>query len=707
MFEAPGYAQTVVAGRGDAAPGFNSAGNFDFGKFWSVLWQGKWIILLSTLVALALAVAFVKLVPHRYTATTQILVDPMDLRGAQVDISPTIPQSDAAVLQVESQARVIGSDNVLRHVVAAEGLDHDPEFAAGPMAQEHPSVAALETLKRRLTVRRPERTYVVEVSVTSDDPAKAARLANAIAQAYLAEQTQVRADAARQVSQALSSRLKELQDRVRQAEDKVEAYKASHNIIGVNGELVGEQTLSELNTQLNAARGRTAEAKARLDQIESFQQSKGMTGAFPEAVQSATVTMLRSQYNEIMRREAEQRSTLGDRHPAVIEIEAQAEKLHRSIEEEVNRIAISARAEYQRAKDDQAQMSAHVDAYKNNTLSTNESLVGLRELERDVQAYRTVYESFLVRSRETQQQEQVDTKNIRIISRADMPLTRSWPPSGVLVALAAMMLGAACGTGIVIMRALHEPGIARRENIEPRPNRFGAAVKKLWRAQTAVPTIPVIAELPPVDVSYSLAAVENPNSRFAREIRKISDALRENHTKRANPSVLVVASCDEDDTTTVALSLAAATAATQRVLLIDADLQRRTSSALDSDPAEGGLVDVATGRYELSDLIVHDRDTNINLLPFVAPDSRRDRNIRDTDVKQAFDKTRRFDMVIVAAVDFNGDPSTRFFASLVDHILLVARPIEKDRRAAEQFMSRLGPDALKVRGVVLTGVEAA
>jgi Mrp family chromosome partitioning ATPase len=217
----------------------------------------------------------------------------------------------------------------------------------------------------------------------------------------------------------------------------------------------------------------------------------------------------------------------------------------------------------------------------------------------------------------------------------------------------------------------------------------------------------VIAELPPVDVSYSLAAVENPNSRFAREIRKISDTLRENHGKRTNPSVLVVASCDEDDTTTVALSLAAATAATQRVLLIDADLQRRTLSALDRDAGEGGLVDVATGRYELSDLIVHDRDTNINLLPFVAPDSRRGRGISDADVKQAFDKTKRFDMVIVAAVDFNGDPSTRFFAGLVDHIILVARPIEEDQRAAEEFMSRLGPDALKVRGAVLTGVEAA
>jgi Mrp family chromosome partitioning ATPase len=95
------------------------------------------------------------------------------------------------------------------------------------------------------------------------------------------------------------------------------------------------------------------------------------------------------------------------------------------------------------------------------------------------------------------------------------------------------------------------------------------------------------------------------------------------------------------------------------------------------------------------------------MVPFVAPNSRRDRPISDADVRQAFDKTRRFDMVIVAAVDLSHNPSTLFFAGLVDHIVLVVRPDDEDRRAVEQFISRLGPDAMKVRGAVLTGVDAA
>ena len=211
-----------------------------------------------------------------------------------------------------------------------------------------------------------------------------------------------------------------------------------------------------MNAQLSAARARTSEAKARLDQVESVLHSKTPIGAFPEAVQSQTITMLRSQYAEIMRRDAEQKSSLGERHPAVIEIEAQGARLQKLIEDEVNRIAQSDRAEYERAKADEDMLSRQVDALKNTAVSTNELLVGLRELERDVQASRAVYELFLVRSRETGEQELVDTKNIRIISKADRPLHRSSPPPSLVIGLAAMLLGFASGVGIVIMQGATE-----------------------------------------------------------------------------------------------------------------------------------------------------------------------------------------------------------------------------------------------------------
>ena len=112
--------------------------------------------------------------------------------------------------------------------------------------------------------------------------------------------------------------------------------------------------------------------------------------------------------------------------------------------------------------------------------------------------------------------------------------------------------------------------------------------------------------------------------------------------------------------------------------------------ALDAEESDAGLVDVAVGRRGLTDAITVDRDTNINLVAFVAPGSRRDRRIYDADIKRAFELTRRYDLVIVAAMD-RADPSLPFFAGLVDHIVLVAGADGFDQTRAEQFIARARP----------------
>ncbi|HMK70306.1 MAG TPA: exopolysaccharide transport family protein [Xanthobacteraceae bacterium] len=721
MFEAPRQIQPVVAGSGEVAIAPAAVVGIDVRHISSVIWRGKTTILRTMAASLLMAMLVVLVVPAQYTAVTQILIDPTDLHAVGNDPNPSNQGNETAVLQVESQVRVLASDSVLRRVIAAEALDRDPEFVAGPgvlrraMAafglggarHTDPALNALDALKQMLKVRRAERTYVVDISVTNQDPAKAARAANAVAQAYLAEQTTVRSDAARQISQSLSARLDELKDRVRAAEDRVETFKARNNIVGASGQLVNEQQLSELNNQLGAARARTAAAKARLDQVERLQLSKDETGAFPEAVQSQTVMALRSQYAEVMRREAEQMTSLGQRHPAVIEIQAEATRLRKMIDDEVHRIALAARSEYESARANEAALAANLETLKHNAVTTNEAMVTLRELERDVQASRAVYESFLVRARETGEQEQLDTKNIRVISRAEVPRRRSFPPSNTLLALGALIFGVGAGTGIVLLRDAQGNGSPRAGAAGAVRREWARAARKLWPAVPASSSLPILAVLPNVDTSFGLNEAEDPNSLFAVEIRKVLDAVLTNHKARGNPTILVAASDDEDDTAAVALTFAAVAAATQRVLLIDADLQRRTLSAIDADQTQAGLIDVATGRRQLSEVITRDQETNLNLASFVSPNSRRDRPISEADVRQAFDRTKRFDMVIVAAVDLTGDPSVRFFAGLVDHILLVARTDPQSKTAVEQFIDRLGADAHKIRGEVLISAQAA
>jgi polysaccharide biosynthesis transport protein len=436
---------------------------------WSLLWRAKLIIAYCIAAALVAACLFIILVPHQFTAFAELLIEPSDLRAAAKDLTSTAQMSDEAMLRIESQVQVLTSDSVLRRVVAAERLDQDPEFVGQSRLRElidsvfsvfsksgdkHPDTTqvALAGLRRKLQVKRTDRTFTVVVRVTSLDPEKAARIANSVTKAYLDYQTEVRSLAARQVSESLSSRLSQLENRVREAEDRVEAFKARNNIVGASGQLVNEQQLSELNKTLAIASYRTAEAKARFEQIQRFRQEKVDVGALPEAVRSATISALRAQYAETVRREAEQMAALGPRHPSVVESKAQVKRLQQMINEEISRVAVAVRSEYESELAKEEALHRRLNSLKQTAISTNEAMIKLRELERKVQANRAVYESFLVRARETAEQERLDTKNIQVISAAAPPLGRSWPPSTSVTLLGAIFAGVAAGAGIFSAR---------------------------------------------------------------------------------------------------------------------------------------------------------------------------------------------------------------------------------------------------------------
>ena len=77
MFEVPRPIQPAMAGNANvAAIDIPSDSALDLKRILSILWRGKTIILGTIAASLLIAALFVLLAPHRYTATTQILIDP-------------------------------------------------------------------------------------------------------------------------------------------------------------------------------------------------------------------------------------------------------------------------------------------------------------------------------------------------------------------------------------------------------------------------------------------------------------------------------------------------------------------------------------------------------------------------------------------------------------------------------------------------------
>lgn len=467
---APGESDRAAAAPPGAAAGPVAAARPPLSSladpFWVIgaLWRRKGLVLLCGLLGALLAAAASLLIAPKYVSTAQLFIDPRDLRVLQNEVSPNAVNSDptSVTAYLESQARVIASDSIKSRVVERENLDKDPEFGGeaapgllsrlfdlGGASRRDGMLYALAELDKRVAVRRGERTFVIDIAVTSREADKAARIANALASAYLDDQAAVRDAAARRATDSLTGRLEELRTRLRLAEDKAEKFKEANNLVVAGGKSMSEEQLSLNNAQLVAVRTRVTEAKAKYDEIARTRASAIEAGSIPEAVASNTMTALRAQLGAALSKEADLTASLGARHPALAAAQAQVRDARRQISDELARIARAAKSEYDRALAAERQLAGRVDELKTGQFAAGRAAVELRELEREVESSRIVYEGFLRRARETGELSGIDTTNARIISQAMPPLEKSGLSRRTLA-----MLGGIGGLGVGGMLAL-------------------------------------------------------------------------------------------------------------------------------------------------------------------------------------------------------------------------------------------------------------
>ena len=438
-----------------------------------ILWnRRKWIMLcIATLVALT--AIYCLLTPSLYTAAAQIIVDPRDLQVVSNAVNPSTVAPDGGVAQVESQVSVVQSNEVLLRAIATTHLEADPEFNGNgffsqilrlPSLFSSPATPAnieddlkaktLEALRKAVSVKRGDKVLVLDVYATSRDADKSARIVNAVAEAYLADQAQARADAGRQASEALAARLAELQGHVKEAENAVEDYRGEHNLVVSTGQLVSDQELNALTAQLSAAQSRTATLKAQLDQLKIANAAGADT---PEALNSAVITQLRARESGIVQKLANMSNQLGPLHPDYLAAQAELKHVQSLISAEVDRLRTATRADYARAQADEIALSSKLDQLKSQSLDDDKADVRLRELQREVEAARSVYSSFLVRAKETGEEASVDSTNARIITHALRPQQRTWPPAALLLlgaAFAGLGLGASASLAHEFMAPL-------------------------------------------------------------------------------------------------------------------------------------------------------------------------------------------------------------------------------------------------------------
>ena len=283
------------------------------------------------------------------------------------------------------------------------------------------------------TITRVGRTYVLDIAYTSLNPARAATIANAIADAYIVDQLESKYQATRRASVWLQDRIRELRQQVSDADRAVLDYKEKNKIVSVGASAPGgsrlllEQQLEELNTQLGAARAAAEEAKARLQRIDDVMKKDVPDATVADSLRNEVINRLRNNYLDLASKEAIWSARYGSAHLAAVNLRTQMTELRRAILDELGRIAQGYKSDYEIAKSRIEGLERSLSNLVAESQVINRDRLGLRDLESKAQVYHTLYDNFLQRYMEAIQQQSFPITEARVISPAAAPQHKSGP----------------------------------------------------------------------------------------------------------------------------------------------------------------------------------------------------------------------------------------------------------------------------------------
>ncbi|WP_238232403.1 MULTISPECIES: GumC family protein [Methylobacterium] len=660
----------------------------DVGDLWRIIVRRRGIVLFTTALFVLGALLYSLLAAPLFSATSQLLIDPRNRQVVSRDLNDSAVAPDGGVTVVESQVKVIESDSVLLRAIAETGLEDDPEFGAPSRGLIQETLQDLKTallghheiernrrtlallkLRRKLAVKRADKVFVVDVIVTASDPDKAARIVNAIAKAYLADQAEARSNAANRASGELRGRLDSLRTDVNAAETRLEAFKAANGLIASSGRLVSEQQLTDSNARLIAARNRIAEAKSKLQDLQGVRGAAVDTSALPEAIQSPTIERLRSQYSELASKEGDLRTQMGARHPYMAAIRTQMSDVKRLIDTELGRITKAAEIEVQRAQAAEKLLKANLNELRTESVQTSKATVQLRELESSVQASRSIYDTYLVRSREIAEQANIDTANTRVITWAQPPEERSWPLRGLILS-AGLMAGLGIGVGLAMVREYAKPALLSRRQCE-----------RLLGAPVLATFPPSLGLRDPSCQKEAIVALDTLRSRF-RPPKGTERAL----------VVVVAASAGDAGEQRSLIDVLSGTAVARgdRVLIVEADLNGE-------DLGKGGLLEVLRGEMSLYAAITADAATGARWLGIGNGDKPVDGAFDRANVEQFLDHVGgRFDLVLINGGILATNTRIASVVGAADRLLVVAqagRTLQADLTDLDRVASAMGRSA--------------
>ena len=396
----------------------------------------------------ALAVAVVALLPTLYSTSASVMLDTR--KNNVTELSAVLSQLPTDPSSLQNQIQILESRDLAAEVIGKLKLYDDPEFnhalkpGAGDAAfklvdprnwfrgaaavDEGPERdKIIDAFSRNLSVATEGLSTTLTVTFTSRDPEKAALIANALVDTYIQDQVDAKRAVGDRTTAWLLNRTHQLALQVQADEAAVQRYKAANNLNETSeGTSFADQQISAISNQLVLAKADLAQKQATSDRVAALVKA-GDTADVSQILASPLIVQLRTQQATLISQESELSTKYGPLHPKMAAIQTQKKDLQDKIATEVNRLAGSISNDVVVARAQVGSLQASLAQAEKQAGAQNLTRVDLKALEANAQSTRTLYEAFVTRLRETQDQDVIQNPDARVISRAPVPNAPSSP----------------------------------------------------------------------------------------------------------------------------------------------------------------------------------------------------------------------------------------------------------------------------------------
>ncbi|MFN8958362.1 MAG: GumC family protein [Hyphomonadaceae bacterium] len=676
----------------------------------------RWLIIIAGII-LGIAGGFAKtaLTPVTYIASTSIL---LENQSNQLATGAQQGARESQVPMVTNEVQSLRSPALMERVVRELQLQRDPDFnpylarsaPVQPVTTTNPvaSTTAVDTaqieatkasLMRSLNVDSVRASSVIVIKMRASDPVKAARIVDAVAQGYLAEQLDAKLSSTRQASIWLQQQVDQVGAQLKEQSAALQAERAASGLNVAGGSSLADQQVTSLSSQLSQARAELAARQARAGSRDSL----GISGSdgVSDVMGSGAVQALRAREGEVQRRISELAVRYGPSHPQMQVAREQLNDIRRQIQEEMGRFSRGSVNELQVAQRRVAAIEAELARWTAALGRDTRRASVLQQLQSQVTATEATYQGYVQRLQQITDLEKLQRPDARIIVRAQIP-GRPASPNPTQDLAQGLLAGLVLAGFVIVLLESLQRGLRTPQAVED------------WTGAPCLVSVPklTLREVKNLAATGGQGPADyvavKPLSLYAEALRQLrADLILAPDGEKIPQVILFSSAVAGEGKSTTALAFARTLAMSgAKTILIEADIRRPTIANIAGIEAKTNLVDVINHHDRLEAALSRDLLTDLDILPTQAINDR-------TGVDQALERfsglldTLRphYQFIVVDTAPVLAVAETQTMARQADAVILVVRWGATTGDAIRIAVHELQSARITPRGVALNSVD--